>query len=516
MTATGINVATLQSATGSLVSVSVNQVSTSANGTLSDSFKQKLANASAEMNNRTQEPAAATAGTQKTEYSKEQVKSNAADEPKAKDNAKVDESTGTEAKASVDDKGQVQTDPKTGNADQAKVTDQNGETENVVSTGKITESVDEDELLGALEVLSTLIAQIAEILQSSMEELQTKMTELQMIPAELTENSGVARLVLNMNGKNDLSDLLVDQGMLDSLNEIKDMIAEVLTEAGMTTEEFQTVTEDDSFKELLETNGIVRKEDIMPRFEAEESTGIDETQEIGKDGGFEVKISKSGFEEKESSNSSSGSFANDSEEENASAGITANRSEKQVRTVKTVETTATAKDFVTGLENVMKTETIEVPGIEGRIEVREVVYQLVEAVKVQISPDNTSLEMSLNPENLGKVNLNITSKNGVMTAQITTQNEISKEALESQLQTLKETIEAQGVRVDAIEVTVAAYTFADSKNAESDAQGQKQENGKNRNKGISSVGNDLPSVDEAERIRQEVLEQTGSTVTYVA
>ena len=51
------------------------------------------------------------------------------------------------------------------------------------------------------------------------------------------------------------------------------------------------------------------------------------------------------------------------------------------------------------------------------------------------------LEMSLNPESLGKVNLNITSKDGVMTAQITTQNEVSKEALESQLQILKDNIE---------------------------------------------------------------------------
>ena len=176
-----------------------------------------------------------------------------------------------------------------------------------------------------------------------------------------------------------------------------------------------------------------------------------------------------------------------------------------------------AENFVKGLEDAMKVENAEITGFRGTISARDIVYQLTEAVKVEISPENTRLEMSLNPESLGKVNLNITSKDGVMTAQITTQNEISKEALESQLQILKENIEAQGVRVEAIEVTVAAYTFADSKNAESDGYQEANEGGKHRTKGISGIGNDL-SVEEAEaeRIRQEMMEQTGSTVTYVA
>ena len=60
----------------------------------------------------------------------------------------------------------------------------------------------------------------------------------------------------------------------------------------------------------------------------------------------------------------------------------------------------------------------------------------------------------LNPENLGKVHVAVTAKQGIVTAQLTAQNEQVKAALENQMTALKEQFNNQGVKVEAVEITV--------------------------------------------------------------
>ena len=63
------------------------------------------------------------------------------------------------------------------------------------------------------------------------------------------------------------------------------------------------------------------------------------------------------------------------------------------------------------------------------------------------------------PASLGSVNVQIAAKDGVITAQFTAQNETVKAAIESQLVQLRTQFEEQGIKVDAVEVTVANYRW---------------------------------------------------------
>ncbi|MBO7634163.1 MAG: hypothetical protein J6S72_07255, partial [Lachnospiraceae bacterium] len=90
MTATGINVAALQGATGSFVSVKVTQVSQVIAANVKDSFRTRLDSASAGYGAQAKSEAIAEPGTNKTEYSKEQVKANAKGEPKSKEPVMTD------------------------------------------------------------------------------------------------------------------------------------------------------------------------------------------------------------------------------------------------------------------------------------------------------------------------------------------------------------------------------------------------------------------------------------------
>ena len=83
-----------------------------------------------------------------------------------------------------------------------------------------------------------------------------------------------------------------------------------------------------------------------------------------------------------------------------------------------------------------------------------IVDQVVNHIRIRVLPQTTSMELQLNPESLGRVNLNVTSNNGLATATLTVQNEVAKEALESQLTVLRENLESHGLKVDSVEVNV--------------------------------------------------------------
>ena len=108
-----------------------------------------------------------------------------------------------------------------------------------------------------------------------------------------------------------------------------------------------------------------------------------------------------------------------------------------------------------------------------------VVKQVVEQIRVSVKADTSSFEMQLNPEHLGKINLQVAAKNGVVTAQIATENEAVKEALESQITALKESLNNQGIKVEAVEVTIASHEFERNLDDQRE-QGQQQENQKKR------------------------------------
>lgn len=87
-----------------------------------------------------------------------------------------------------------------------------------------------------------------------------------------------------------------------------------------------------------------------------------------------------------------------------------------------------------------------------------IVEQVVSQVRVRVMSGTTSMELQLHPASLGKVALQVTATAvGTATATLTVENQAAKAALESQMITLKETFEQQGLKVDAVEVTVSEF-----------------------------------------------------------
>ena len=151
----------------------------------------------------------------------------------------------------------------------------------------------------------------------------------------------------------------------------------------------------------------------------------------------------------------------------------------------------------------------------------EIIQQIAEQVKVTIGAEETSMEMQLNPENLGKVYLEISSKQGNVNAQIIAQNEAVRDAIQAQAATLQDRLNQAGVKVDAIEVTVASHEF--ERNLEQDQKGREQSESQTeqthsgrRNLHLDSLDDLEGLMSEEELVAAQILKDNGNTVDLTA
>ncbi|MDE7225209.1 MAG: flagellar hook-length control protein FliK, partial [Acetatifactor sp.] len=149
-------------------------------------------------------------------------------------------------------------------------------------------------------------------------------------------------------------------------------------------------------------------------------------------------------------------------------------------------------------------------------ESRQIMNQVLDYMKVSMRPEDTVLDMHLHPESLGSLHIQISAREGVMTAHFTASSEAVKNVLETQMAVLKENFLQQDIKVEAIEVTVESHQFED--NLEQGRQRNEEEAGrrpKRRRLDISSLeaGEELT---ESEQIITEMMAANGNTVDYLA
>lgn len=389
-------------------------------------------------------------------------------------------------------------------------------TRNVQTDNELTQ----EDLDKAMEVIGSVLQQFAELLEVTVQELQGCFEKLGIDTSEMLDADNLAKLVLMLGGGEDITDMLVDPEMLEDFEGLRNAVAQILDAQGTDAEEFAAITASEAFEDTVggkEVTDVIGHLDTVvnsdrPAGRTSETLGdtevSDDTASVKEPTVTYTRTGESTRLDRNGSDEEGRSMRQGSDTERTEGRETGRREAvTQVRN--------DAQGFIAGMQNALKTTSTEMMLNEMGTSVRDIVYQLVDAVKVNIGGDNTSLEMQLTPESLGKVQLNISSKDGVMTAHIITEDRTAKEAIESQLQTLKDTITEQGFKVDAIEVTVSNFSFSDSRNAAHSDEERGQSSGHGSKAGRMSAEEITPA-DNGEEIRREVMLQTGSTVSYVA
>lgn len=147
-----------------------------------------------------------------------------------------------------------------------------------------------------------------------------------------------------------------------------------------------------------------------------------------------------------------------------------------------------------------------------------IIRQIAEQIRVQVSADTSSMEMQLNPAHLGRLELQVELRQGLVTARFVAENEQVKEVIENQAIQLQEDLNKQGLKVEAVEVTVETHQF--ERNLE---QGQEQqaeeeakasENRTRRNLNLDMLDED-EELTEAEDLAAKIMKENGNTLDYL-
>ncbi len=376
------------------------------------------------------------------------------------------------------------------------------------------------------------------------------MTALGLSPLDLLESNNLAKLVLFVNGSSDFTDLLTDENMMNQLNELSDILGNLNWEdlTGMSKADFLEVVEDfnaksqtgsDVFTEdapaLAQETAVdaadsgntsenvpVEEESVAntnnvstEKKSAQGETTVnttDDTSDNSSDTKVEVSVTKS-----EESSSQQGSSSAQSEDDMSEVTHDQTISEEDV----TTDNQHTVRnDFIQNLNQAVN-DTVQVAKPESvrMQQMVDIVNQVVEKIKVSIGTESTSMEMQLNPEHLGKLLLNVSSKNGVMTAVFSVQSEEAKAALESQMYTLRENLELRELKVDAVEVNVSDFDFSHSDQQTMNGDQSKADNGNGRQMKFEfddESSEEAVSNEEKEAVRKQVMRDNGSQIDFTA
>lgn len=313
--------------------------------------------------------------------------------------------------------------PKTQDVQKSAEKEQVQQTEETVAEEpKQEEETGETDAVLLSDVMQQILQQITEQLGVSQEEVLQAMDALGISMEDISQN--MAALLSELTGTDQMA-VLTDESLYtqvsDLANAVEQTIEELADDLGMDKEQLTALLQD-SVKKPEEPVIVVEQELTTPVSDVQqESTGDQEVQtamttDIEAEQPHETK-----------------------REENGNMQQQMQDMQKPAENLQQTQGSAIAAEQTTERFDLQRTQKI--------------IDQIADYVKIHSSEKLTSMEIELNPASLGSVNLHVSSKGGVISAQLYAQDEAVRAALESRVAALKESLEAQGMRVDAIEIT---------------------------------------------------------------
>lgn len=396
------------------------------------------------------------------------------------------------------------------------------ETEDMLCGTK--ELLKEEEAFGeAIKLVENAMMEIlTEDLQISDEELTQIMEILGLSFMELFQPKNLKQLVMELQNASDLTEVLMNDDLSTILTQVlQDITVENVAKETETPEQdikqmiLQTITMSEQAEEIttpIIKEDMVKEEAPLIVQAAQEGNGQTEDVNLNQKADKEILLGQNKDSAQESGQSSlpEVSVVKTVEEKgDLSKGNFGQDAQKQPDL---------AENMVNNIVSSAVTETVSSDGTMTMttVEIRQVVVQIVQQIKVVIRPEQTDMHMTLHPEHLGKLQLAVSSKDGVMTANFVVQNEMVRHALETQMQELKDAFAEQGLKVEAVEVTVSTFEFTQGDQAGESRQQPEQKKQKGKTINMESAFLDEVDQKESEDRAAAVISGSGNNVDYTA
>lgn len=404
---------------------------------------------------------------------------------------------------------------------------------------------------------------VAEELGVTEEEVKEAMEALGLTVLDLMDPFKLAGLVMELTGSEDIGSLLISEDFQQILGEIGELSQELLAQLELTPEELP------QFKEQLEAMAAQQPEETpaeapvqegqqpetqekLPAQGTEGSVEAPETLEAQETAGTAATAAQAKGQEvkdqparEQAGNVDSAAEPEDGEVQEAKPVQAATEAEGQETQEEGLEEGTEGKPlqetqegpkhsekaespqshvaYQTTAQTVNQGQAVEVTQtiVQTRIDVEDIMRQVSQMTRVMVTQAESSIEMQLNPANLGKVYLQVVSREGVITAQLAAQNEAVKEALENQVAILKENMNQQGIKVEAIEVTIASHEFEQNLEQNQQSLAGEQQEAEAQKSSRRNINLNSPEGLEGERTEEEslaakIMSEQGNTMDLTA
>ena len=381
------------------------------------------------------------------------------------------------------------------------------------------EPIDEEVETAVEGIVKEVMQEIEEMLEVSEEELLDVLEQLGLQPIDLLNPDNMVSILTALTGEGSTIQLVMDEEMYLTLQDLMQMVEdktqELMSATGLSDEELEAVMDQLKLltnQQLSHEEMEMKQVQILP-FESEEEV-------VAEDGDVPVIVKN----ENDLQDVQTTEVTQDSPERIVEKTETGKSEDSLFQEQQqNMQSFQNMSDEISQLAGESKLEGTGTPNTES------ILKQLADYVKIQKGKELTEMELQLHPASLGNVKVTLATKGGVVTAQLTTENEIVKNAIESQVSQLKQNLEEQGVRVEAIEVSVASHQMERNleQNAKDGEQEQKQETGgihKIRKTSINlnsfedadELLEEMTGADDATRIAMEMMAMGGNRMDLLA
>lgn len=408
---------------------------------------------------------------------------------------------------------------------------------------------------------------LKEELGVSEEEIEQAMESLGLQYADLSNQTNLIQLVSELTGEN-MTDLLYNEAFVNVMQSVSNLTEELLQTLGMDLEEFTDICQqilyqaegsEESVQNVFEDQAGMTAEfetevqadmlsgELVGENQNSEGVLVDENVTMTEDTTTvlvqenETKtventvmttvVKEETAQETDGSNEQQLETTYSSEEittvtEKEDAENSSNQQQNQQQNTKdSSQNTLVFATQENQTQTVQTTQNTFVQTYQQTIDVQDVMEQIVQSARLLTSNSSTTMEMQLNPENLGKIYMEISTKEGIVSAKLVAQNESVREALQAQVAELKQSLNQAGVKVNAVEVTVSSHEF--ERNLEQNQQQEEQlaekreeqeQSGdrRRRNLNLNSLDELSGVMSEEETLIAQMMQDNGNTMDVKA
>ncbi|MBE5932485.1 MAG: flagellar hook-length control protein FliK [Lachnospiraceae bacterium] len=386
------------------------------------------------------------------------------------------------------------------------------ETAKVKETG---EDIQPDEQI--VDKVAALIKEVKTVLKDALnitdEELENILSDMGINVSDLLIGDNLKNFILKVQGASSV-DLLVNEDLANLVSDLTNQVSEIINQfEGVDVDIQQFVAEN---SETIEH--------ALQNYDKNVDNIIDEVEKVQIDNGQDADLGNVTLDENEvdvvgKDVKSEAQVDEKTVNDGIAEKITVEKTSDDGQAMNHEQTSQQnnqqiATNFNQALDNTINSNVnIDATAFTNNVQEADIIRQIIDQIKVNTGREVQSMEVQLNPENLGKVYVNVETKDGVMQAKIIAETEAAKNAIEHNLAVLKENFSNNELKVEAIEVMVAAYGFFEE-NQNDNFDNQEQANDASKSiKGIS-VSDMEDELTEEEELEVEIMKTKGNTVSY--